>query len=108
MEIFDNVLSENHREHIYVFCVTAQYEIGWDDSATFEHRQYPCLHHSLTDDEWKELDFINGIQDPQVRYRLTCLGFDNARLGVEIKTILSKIPFHALYIFLIATIKLAR
>ena len=62
IEVFDNVLIESHREQVYMFSIMADYKIGWDDTATFEHRQYPCLHHSLTPQEWQELDFIGGLQ----------------------------------------------
>ena len=42
IEIYDSVLIESHREQLYMFSITTNYKIGWDDTATFEHRQYPC------------------------------------------------------------------
>tara|TARA_R100000656_G_C3925993_1_gene123847 strand:+ start:252 stop:794 length:543 start_codon:yes stop_codon:yes gene_type:complete len=82
IEIHDNVLIESHREQIYMFSIMTEYKIGWDDTATFEHRQYPCLHHTLTSKEWAELDIINGLQDKQLRYRLTSLSFDEATINL--------------------------
>jgi hypothetical protein len=82
IEIHDNALTESHREHVYMFSIMTDYKIGWDDTATFEHRQYPCLHHTLTSKEWKELDIINGLQDKELKHKLTDLSFDEATINL--------------------------
>ena len=82
IEIHDNALTESHREQVYMFSIMTEYKIGWDDTATFEHRQYPCLHHTLTSKEWKELDIINGLQDKELKHKLTDLSFDEATINL--------------------------
>ena len=67
IELFDNILTESHREPLYMFSITTNYKIGWDDTATFEHRQYPCLHHTITPSEWKELGIIEGLQSSNLK-----------------------------------------
>ena len=71
IEVLDNFVSENTREALYMLCVTTDYKIGWDDSSTFEHRQYPCLHHSLSDAEWNDLNFKESIQNKPKWQELT-------------------------------------
>ena len=61
VDVFDNTLMEDTREQLYMFCTTSDYQIGWGDVSTFETRQYPCLHHTLTPQEWKELKFMESI-----------------------------------------------
>ena len=82
IEVFDNVLIESHREQVYMFSIMADYKIGWDDTATFEHRQYPCLHHSLTPQEWQELDFVGGLQVESLYKELDGLSFDEATINL--------------------------
>ena len=82
IEIHDNALTESHREHVYMFSIMTDYKIGWDDTATFEHRQYPCLHHTLTSKEWKELGIIDGLQDKELKHKLTDLSFDEATINL--------------------------
>ena len=40
--------------------VSANYQIGWDDSSTIEYRQYPCFFHELSKNEWTNLDLLNS------------------------------------------------
>ena len=61
IEVIDNLVSEHTREQLYMLCATTSYKIGWDDTTTFENRQYPCLHHTLSFSEWTELNFIDNI-----------------------------------------------
>jgi hypothetical protein len=82
IEIYNDVLTENHREQLYMFSITTDYKIGWDDTATFEHRQYPCLHHTLTPVEWKELNIIEGLQDNSLKDILNNLTFNEATINL--------------------------
>ena len=67
IELFHNVLTENHREQFYMHAINASYKIGWDDTATFEYRQYPCLHSDISRPDWRELDFVEGIQSEPMK-----------------------------------------
>ena len=40
-------MTEDDMTDLYTMSVTANYEIGWDDTSTIENRQYPCLHSSV-------------------------------------------------------------
>ena len=40
---------------LYSYAVTASYDIGWDDTSTIEHRQYPCLYHKFPEVELQPL-----------------------------------------------------
>ena len=51
IKVFDNTVMENTREQLYMFCASTDYQIGWGDVSTFETRQYPCLHHTMTPQE---------------------------------------------------------
>ena len=82
IEIYDSVLIESHREQLYMFSITTNYKIGWDDTATFEHRQYPCLHHTITSSEWKELGIIEGLQSSNLKDILNNLSFDEATINL--------------------------
>ena len=57
IEVYDNVLPEVVREQLYMLAINADYQIGWEDTATFENKQYPCLHHKISSQEWGELNF---------------------------------------------------
>ena len=74
IDIYDNCLTEDIRSDIYLMAITANYQIGWDDSSVFEHRQYPCLHHSMTKESWEQLDLVNEIQkyplEPKELYKV--------------------------------------
>ena len=61
IEVFDDVLMEDTREALYMFSSSTDYQIGWGDVSTFETRQYPCLHHTMTDKEWETSKFIPSI-----------------------------------------------
>tara|TARA_X000001382_G_scaffold129483_1_gene121631 strand:- start:641 stop:1180 length:540 start_codon:yes stop_codon:yes gene_type:complete len=82
MRVFENVLTENHRDHIYMFAIAADYKIGWDDTSTFEHRQYPCLHHEISFADWRELDFFEGIIDEDLKQQLSSLSFKKAVINL--------------------------
>ena len=84
IEIYDNTLSENVRSNIYLLAITAKYQIGWDDTSVFEHRQFPCLHHTLTKNEWAQLDMINEIQDHDLRNKLKKLSFVSATINLAV------------------------
>ena len=84
IEIYDNTLSENVRSNIYLLAITANYQIGWDDTSVFEHRQFPCLHHALTKNEWAQLDMINEIQDHDLRNKLKKLSFVSATINLAV------------------------
>ena len=71
VEILDNLVTESAREQLYMLCVTTDYKIGWDDTSTFENRQYPCLHHTITDSEWNDLHFRANIIDKERWHDLT-------------------------------------
>ncbi len=47
IKIYDNFMTEDDMTDLYTMSVTANYEIGWDDTSTIENRQYPCLHSSV-------------------------------------------------------------
>ena len=78
IEIFHNVLTENHREQFYMHAINANYQLGWDDTATFEHRQYPCLHSEINLADWRGLDFIEGIQNEPMKKLVQNLTFKKA------------------------------
>ena len=83
VQVFDNTLMENSREQIYMFSTTANYQIGWSDTSTFEQRQYPCLHHTLTPQEWKELNFMGSIINSELISKLEGLKFDSATINLS-------------------------
>ena len=84
IEIYDNTLSENVRSNIYLLAITAKYQIGWDDTSVFEHRQFPCLHHTLTKNEWAQLDLINEIQDHNLKNKLKKLSFVSDTINLAV------------------------
>jgi hypothetical protein len=83
VQVFDNTLMENAREQIYMFCTTANYSIGWGDNSTFETRQYPCLHHTLTTKEWRELAFLENMVNTDLMAKLEGLKFDSATINLS-------------------------
>jgi len=82
IEIFHNVLTENHREEIYMYAINADYKIGWGDTSTFEYRQYPCLHSDISRADWRQLDFIEGIQNEPMKDLVKDLQFDKAVINL--------------------------
>ena len=48
-------MNEDEMTSLYSYGVTASYDIGWDDTSTIEHRQYPCLYHKLPEVELQPL-----------------------------------------------------
>ena len=76
IEVFDNVLMEDTREGLYMFSTTTDYQIGWGDVSTFETRQYPCLHHTLTKKEWQNSKFMESICSGGLIQSLDRLVFD--------------------------------
>ena len=83
VDIFDNTLMETTREQLYVFCATTDYQIGWSDTSTFEHRQYPNLHHTLSPQEWKDSMFMESIINPDLISKLSGLKFDSATINLS-------------------------
>ena len=84
IQTYDNCLAEDIRSDIYLLSINAQYEIGWDDTSVFEHRQYPCLHHMLSKDEWEQLDLINRIQNLELRNQLKELSYVSATINLAV------------------------
>ena len=84
IEIYDNTLPESVRSSIYLLAITANYNIGWDDTSVFEHRQFPCLHHTLTKNEWEQIDLINTIQNHDLRNKLKKLSFVSATINLSV------------------------
>ncbi len=84
IQSYDNTLPEDLRSDIYLMAITAEYGIGWDDSSVFEHRQYPCLHHPLSKNEWGQLDLINKIQNHELRNKLKNLSFVSATINLAV------------------------
>ena len=82
IEIFHNVLTEDHRAEFYMHAINANYKIGWDDTATFEYRQYPCLHADISRPDWRQLDFIAGIQNEPMKDLVKNLQFDKAVINL--------------------------
>ena len=82
IETFDNVFEENVRSDIYFLAIMAKYQIGWDDTAVFEHRQFPCLHYSITKQKWGQLDLISRIQNQQLHNKLNELKFVSATINL--------------------------
>ena len=82
IEIFHNVLTENHREEIYMYAINADYKIGWGDTSTFEYRQYPCLQSDIKRADWRQLDFIAGIQNEPLANMVKDLQFDKAVINL--------------------------
>ena len=82
IEIFQNVLTENHREEIYMHAINANYKIGWGDTSTFEYRQYPCLHSDISRPDWRQLDFVEGIQNEPMKDLVKDLQFDKAVIKI--------------------------
>jgi hypothetical protein len=62
--------------------VNADYKIGWDDTSTFEHRQYPCLHSDISRADWSTLAFIEGIQHEPLKDIVKDLAFDKAVINL--------------------------
>jgi|TARA_R110002153_G_scaffold213835_1_gene366389 hypothetical protein len=83
VKVFDNTLMEDAREQIYMFCTTTTYSIGWGDNSTFETRQYPCLHHTLTKKEWKDLGFLENMVNTDLITELEGLKFDSATINLS-------------------------
>ena len=48
IKVYNNYMSIDDMTTLYTHAVTANYEIGWDDTSTIENRQYPCLHHDVS------------------------------------------------------------
>ena len=84
IETFDNVFTENVQSDIYHLAITAKYQIGWDDTAVFEHRQFPCLHHSLTKQKWEQLDLISRIQNQQLQDKIINEKFVSATINLAV------------------------
>ena len=84
IDIYDNCLAEDIRSDIYLMAITANYNIGWDDSSVFEHRQYPCLHHSMTKETWEQLNLVNEIQNHELRNKLEELSFVSATINLAV------------------------
>ena len=84
IDIYDNCLAEDIRSDIYLMAITANYNIGWDDSSVFEHRQYPCLHHSMTKETWEQLNLVNEIQNHELRNKLKELSFVSATINLAV------------------------
>ena len=84
IETFDNVFEESIRSDIYLLAITTNYQIGWDDTAVFEHRQFPCLHHRLTPQEWGQLDLISRIQNQQLQNKINNLKFVSATINLAV------------------------
>lgn len=82
IEIFHNILTENHRDHLYMYAANAKYDIGWDDTSTFENKQYPCLHHEVDKSSWDSLGFIEGIQDSTLVDKVINLQFSKAVINL--------------------------
>lgn len=82
LEVYQDILSEHHRDQFYMYAVSANYKIGWEDSATFENRQYPCLHNEIEREEWENLQFIEGVQNPLLRSELSKLSFQEAVINL--------------------------
>ena len=83
IEVFDNVLVEDTREGLYMFSASTDYQIGWGDVSTFETRQYPCLHHTLTKQEWANTKFIPSLCNPSLMKALDGLVFDSATINLS-------------------------
>tara|TARA_R100000152_G_C6765947_1_gene190822 strand:- start:730 stop:1272 length:543 start_codon:yes stop_codon:yes gene_type:complete len=84
IDIYDNCLAEDIRSDIYLMAITANYNIGWDDSSVFEHRQYPCLHHSVKKESWEQLNLVNEIQNHELRNKLKELSFVSATINLAV------------------------
>mgnify|MGYP003659996287 CR=1 FL=1 len=84
IETFDNVFKENVRSDIYLLAITTNYQIGWDDTAVFEHRQFPCLHHRLSKQEWGQLDLISRTQNQQLQNKINDLKFVSATINLAV------------------------
>ena len=83
VDVFDNTLLEDTREALYMFCASTNYEIGWGDVSTFETRQYPCLHHTLTDTEWQQSNFMESIINTNLMDKLEGLVFESATINLS-------------------------
>ena len=83
VEVFDNAILEDTREALYMFCASTDYEIGWGDVSTFETRQYPCLHHTLTQAEWQTSNFIESIVNTNLIDAIDGLMFDSATINLS-------------------------
>ena len=81
---YDDVFTEDFRSDIYLLAITAAYTIGWDDSSVFEHRQYPCLHHSLSKDEWEQLGLISRIRNQKLANEINNLSFVSATINLAV------------------------
>ena len=82
IEVYDNVLPEVVREQLYMLAINANYQIGWEDTATFENKQYPCLHHKISSQEWGELNFLDAICDNTLRSFLSKYKYENATINL--------------------------
>jgi len=83
IKVFDNTVMENTREQLYMFCASTDYQIGWGDVSTFETRQYPCLHHTMTPQEWRDLGFMESIINTELMKELDGLKFDSATINLS-------------------------
>lgn len=84
IQSYDNTLPEDLRSDIYLTAITAKYQIGWDDTSVFEHRQYPCLHHVLSKSKWGQLDLINRIQNHELKDKLNQVSFVSATINLAV------------------------
>ena len=84
IQIYDNTLKESVKSNIYLLAITAKYQIGWDDTSVFEHRQYPCLHHTLSKNAWAQLDLISGIRNQELKDELNDLKFVSATINLSV------------------------
>ena len=83
VEVFDNTVMEDTREQLYMFCASTDYQIGWGDVSTFETRQYPCLHHTMTQKEWNKIDFMGSMINTNLMERLEGLKFETATINLS-------------------------
>ena len=84
IQIHDDIFTEAFRSDIYLLAITAKYNIGWDDTSVFEHRQYPCLHHNLTKNEWEQLGLISRMRNQTLANKLNELSFVSATINLAV------------------------
>ena len=82
IEVYDNVLEEAARDHLYMTAVNAEYKLGWEDTTGLENRQYPCLHHKLSSQEWEELNLLDALCDNTLRKLLSNYKYENATINL--------------------------
>ena len=82
IEVYDNVLEEATRDRLYMTAVNAEYKLGWEDTTALENRQYPCLHHKLSSQEWEELNLLDALCDNTLRKLLSNYKYENATINL--------------------------